>query len=345
MSFKINKMDVFDIDIIDAFKDTLLKAKKIAIIGHKNVDGDCLGASLAVSSFFKKMNCETKIIIPNEIPDSLKWLNLENIIIHDQSPWDTVDYISSCDVVFMLDFSDLKRIDDLADVVEVADALKINIDHHREPKEIADFAFVDFNRSSASELVFEFLNIIDDNLMDKDIAENIFLGMVSDTGSFKYDSADSKTFFVASELLKYNIDKSKIINGLYNNFTFDRLKLMGYAIQNRIVYYSEKSLAYMYLTIEDQKKFNYKYGDHENFVNWPLSIEGVEFSALFFETEEKIRISLRSVGNFDVNKIARRFFNGGGHKNASGGSSEISLNETIDFFEKNIDEILKIAKD
>jgi len=338
-------MNLFDIDIIDAFKNTLLEAKKITIVGHKNIDGDCLGSALAVSSFFKKLNCETKIILPNEVPSSLHWLNLENIIIHNQAPWDTVDYISDSDVIFMLDFSDLKRIDDLADVVEVANGLKINIDHHREPKEIADFAFVDYNRSSASELVFEFLNIIDNKLMDKEIAENIFLGMVSDTGSFKYDSADSKTFSIASELLKYNIDKSKIINGLYNNFTFDRLKLLGHAIQNRIVYYSEKSLAYMYLTLEDQKKYNYKYGDHENFVNWPLSIDGVEFSVLFFESEEKIRISLRSVGDFDVNKIARRFFNGGGHKNASGGSSESSLNDTINFFEKNIEEILKTAKD
>ena len=337
-------MNVLDSDIIDAFKDTLLKAKKIAIIGHKNIDADCLGASLAVSKFFSKLGCQTKIIVPDAIAELFAWLHLQDIMIYNEAPWDAVSFINDSDVIFMLDFSDFGRIDDLADVIEVAKALKINIDHHREPKEIADFGFVDFNRSSASELVYEFLKIIDEKNIDKEIAEAVFMGIVSDTGSFKYDSANSETFLVAAELLKFDIDKSKIISGLFNNFTYDRLKLLGHSILNRIIYMPQKSAAFMYISNEDKQKYNYKDGDQENFVNMPLSINGVEFSALIFEAEDQVRISLRSVGDFDVNKVARRFFNGGGHKNASGGRSDLSFSQTVSFFEKNIDLIIETAK-
>ncbi len=343
MSIKKEIMNIFDPDIIEAFKDTLLKAEKIAVIGHKNVDADCLGASLAVSRFFDKLGCQSKIIIPDAVPELFGWLDLPDILIYEQAPWDAVSFINDSDVIFMLDFSDFGRINELSDIVEVTKGLKINIDHHREPKEIADFAFVDYNRSSASELVYEFLKIVDEKNIDKEIAEAIFMGIVSDTGSFKYDSANSETFLVAAELLRFDIDKSKIISGLYNNYTFDRLKLLGYSIQNRIIYLPEKSTAFMYLSNEDKQKYNYKEGDQENFVNTPLSIKGILFSALILETEDDIKISLRSIGDFDVNKVARRFFNGGGHKNASGGRSDLPLKETVDFFQQNIDQIIEIA--
>lgn len=337
-------MNIFNLEIIDSFKENLLNAKTISIIGHKNIDADCLGASLAVATFFKKRNCEVKIIIPDKIPDFFCWLNLEDVIIYNQSKDKVADYLSLSEVIFMLDFGSLKRIDKLAVPVEKSNALKINIDHHREPENIADYSFVDINSSSASELVYEFLKIIDDNNIDKQIAEFIFLGIVSDTGSFKYDSANSKTFSIAAELMNYNIDKNKIISGLFNNFSFDRLKLLGNSILNRIKYFPEKSMAYMYLTKQDKKDFNYKTGDHENFVNYPLSIDGVEFSVLFFDDFDGVKISLRSVDQFDVNKVARKYFNGGGHINASGGRSSLNLEQTIDFFEKNIDQIILTAK-
>lgn len=338
-------MNIFNSEIIDSFKENLLNAKKISIIGHKNVDADCLGASLAVATFFKKKKCDVKIIIPDKIPDFFSWLNLEDVLVFKQSKEIVDDFISQSEVVFMLDFGSLKRIDKLAEFVENSKALKINIDHHREPEKIADYSFVDINSSSASELVYDFLKIIDETNIDKEIAEYAFLGIVSDTGSFKYDSANSKTFSIAAELMNYKIDKNKIISGLFNNFSYNRLRLLGNSILNRIKYIPEKSSAYMYLTKEDKKEFDYKTGDHENFVNYPLSIDGVEFSMLFFDDFDGVKISLRSVGEFDVNKIARKYFNGGGHKNASGGRSNSNLKQTIEFFEKNIDEIIKTAKE
>jgi len=333
-------MDVFDKDIIDAFKDTLNKAKKIVVIGHKNVDGDCLGSTLSISKFFEKRGVETIVIIPNEIPGTFNWLKAtEDILIYEHRPWDAVDHISVADVIFMVDFSDYGRIDDLADSIEVSNALKIAIDHHREPKEIADFMFVNHDCSSASEMVFEFLKIIDTDIIDTQIAEYLYMGIVSDTGSFMYDSANSKTFYAASELLKYNIDKTKIINGLFNNYPFNRLKFIGYLLDNKLEYIEKYNLAYIYVSNEDKEKFKYKPGDLENLVNMPLTISDIKFSILFLEAEKIVRVSMRSSGNIDVNKVSRKFFNGGGHKNAAGGRLDMSIEDALNYLNENIDSI------
>ena len=336
-------MELFDKDIISAFSDTLKNAKSIVIIGHKNTDADCLGASFAISHFFNKKNVKTKIIIPDEIPKALMLIDkINEVMIYENAPWEAVNVITESDVIFMVDFSDFKRIDDLADSVEVSNALKINIDHHREHKEIADFSFVDADRSSASELVYEFLNIIDKKNIDKEIAQYIYMGMVSDTGNFAYDSVKSQTLKIAAELLDYKINKPKIINGLYNNYSFERMQMVGFLLSEKMKYYPDKNFAQIVLSLKTQEKFNYKNGDHENVVNLPLSISDVNFSMLIFEKKEiGIRISLRSKGDFDVNKISRKYFNGGGHKNAAGGSVYKPLDDVLSFINENIDEIIK----
>jgi len=335
-------MSVFDIDLINAFTDTLKNAKNIVIIGHKNIDGDCLGASLAVSEFFKRKNIKTKVIIPNEIPNFFNWIdNLNDILIYEQSPWEAVNYISEADVIFMLDFSDFSRIDDLSDSLQVAKGLKIVIDHHQEPKEIGDFMFVDPLSSSAAELVYDFLKIIDTKNINKDIAEFIYMGIASDTGNFMYDSATSKTFATVSELLAHKIDKSKIVNGLFNNYPISRLKFIGYLLNNKLNFIEKNNFAYISISLDEKEKFNYKPGDLENLVNMPLSLAKVKFSILFTEYEDGVRMSLRSKGDFDVNKIARRLFAGGGHKNAAGGRINVSINQIDEFLKNNIDEIVK----
>jgi phosphoesterase RecJ-like protein len=336
---------IFDTDIIDTFKNSLNEAKQICIIGHKNIDADSLGSALAIARFFEKKGIKTKIIAPDSLPDFFKWIDdLDKIITYELEPWEAVDFISFSDVIFFVDWGAYNRIGNLKDAVEISNSLKIMIDHHQEPQQIADFSFVDSSRSSAAELVYEFLKIIDKNNIDKKIAEYIYLGIVSDTGSFKYDSVDSQTFKTAAELLDYKINKSLIINKLYNNFSFDRLKFLGFVISNRLIYMPEKHIAYIYISEKDKKKFNYKNGDHENFVNWPLAISDVKMSALILETDNNVKISLRSTGNFDVNKIARKFFSGGGHKNAAGGKSELSFDDTLKMFQQNIDQMIQIAE-
>jgi phosphoesterase RecJ-like protein len=336
--------EIFDLDIIDAIRPTIDNANEIIIIGHKNPDGDCLGSALGLANFFENKQKKVKIIVPNEIPEFFSWLKgINDILIYNQSPWEAVNYISSADIIFMLDFNSFSRIDDIADSVQVSNSLKIVIDHHQEPEAIADFSFIDHQSSSAAELVYKFMKIIDKNSINKVSAEFIFAGIVSDTGSFKYDSANTETFAIASELLKYNIDKSFIIRGLYANYSFNRLQLLGFALSQRTEFLEDQNVAFMYLSEADKTKFNYKHGDHEDFVNWPLAISGVNISALFIEVEEVVRISLRSRGNYDVNKVARKYFNGGGHKNAAGGKSFLSLNQTVNFFKENIHNIINTA--
>lgn len=335
-------MSLFDSDIILSIKESLINAKKIAIIGHKNIDGDCLGSTLAVERFFSKKNIQTQIIVPNKIPEFFNWIEkVKDIIIYEQNPLKADDFINFADIVFMLDFNDLGRIDDLADSIELTKSLKIIIDHHPQERENADFSFVDSKKSSAAELIFEFLKIIDSKNIDKKIAEYIYLGIVSDTGSFMYDSANSQTFKTASELLNFNINKSKIVNGLFNNYSFTRIKLIGHILDNNLVYLKEKNIAYIYISENEKKKFGYKSGDLENIVNIPLSISGVNFSVLFIETDKFVRVSLRSLGNFNVANIAAKFFNGGGHKNAAGGRLNFSINQTLDFFNSKINDIIK----
>ncbi len=335
-------MSLFDSDIILSIKESLINAKQIAIIGHKNIDGDCLGSTLAVERFFSKKNIETKIIVPNKIPEFFNWIEkVKDVIIYEENPLKADDFINFADIIFMLDFNDLGRIDDLADSIELAKGLKIIIDHHPQERENADFSFVDSKKSSAAELIFEFLKIINTENIDKKIAEYIYLGIVSDTGSFMYDSANSQTFKTASELLNFNINKSKIVNGLFNNYSFTRIKLIGHILDKNLVYLKEKNIAYIYISENEKKKLGYKSGDLENIVNIPLSISGVNFSVLFIETHKFVRVSLRSLGDFDVGNIAAKFFNGGGHKNAAGGKLNFSIKQTLDFFNSKIDDIIK----
>lgn len=332
---------VFDKDIINAFADTLENAKNIVVIGHKNIDGDSLGASLAVSEFFRRKNIKTKVIVPNEIPLFFNWVDDYNdILIYEKSPWNAVDFITDADVIFMIDFSDFSRIDDLADSVEVSKALKIVIDHHREPKEIADFMFVDINSSSAAELVYDFLKIIDNDVINKEVAEYIYMGIASDTGNFMYDSVTSKTFTTVSELLSYEINKSKIVNGLFNNFPTSRLKFIGYLLYKKLTFIEKYQTAYITISLKEKDEYGYKPGDLENLVNMPLSLAEVKFSILFTEDEDVLHLSLRSKGNFDVSNIARVFFRGGGHKNAAGGRINVSISQIPDFLDKNIEEII-----
>ncbi|MBN2663407.1 MAG: bifunctional oligoribonuclease/PAP phosphatase NrnA [Bacteroidales bacterium] len=337
-------MSVFDLDIINAFTDTLGNAKNIVVIGHKNIDGDSLGASLAVSKFFKRKNIQTKVIVPNQVPLFFNWVDdFNDILIYEKSPWTAVDYITDADVIFMIDFSDFSRIDDLADSVEVSKALKIVIDHHREPKEIADFMFVDTNSSSAAELVYDFLKIIDNSNINKDVAEYIYMGIASDTGNFMYDSVTSKTFATVSELLSHDINKSKIVSGLFNNFPISRLKFIGYLLHKKLTFVEKYQTAYITISLKEKEQYGYKSGDLENLVNMPLSLAEVKFSILFTENDDGVHLSLRSKGNFDVSNIARVFFNGGGHKNAAGGRTSVLISQIPDFLDKNIDEIFRVG--
>ena len=328
-------MERFESGKIKAVKEVLLNGvKQIAIIPHLNPDGDAMGSCLGLKRVLRNRGYEVKVICPSDFPEFLKWLpGLSNTLIFSEQKEEAEQFLESSDLVFCLDFNDLKRAGDLVDVLERYQGPKVLIDHHPHPQEFADYIFSYPKASSTCELVYEFvLQIGLKENLDKDVATCLFTGILTDTGSFSYNSSDSRTFNVVADLLDYGVEKDRIHSRVFNNYSADRMRLMGHCIGTKMVVLPEYRTAYISLSDADMKKFNFQPGDNEGFVNIPLSINGIIFTVFFTENEDRIKISFRSKGKFATNEFSAKHFNGGGHRNASGGESKVSLEETVKKF-------------
>jgi len=313
-----------------------LKANsRVVIFGHVNPDGDAIGSTLGLKHFLKGKVAEVQVIVPNDYPDFLKWMpGSDEVILFEKDSKNAKELTSNADVLFFCDFNDIKRINSLGDMISKEENyIKIMIDHHPQPVDFVDFMISDTSVSSTSELVYEFIEELNSEMpKNQEIASCLLTGIITDTGLFNHNSETMRTFEIVSGLLKMGADKKYIINKLYNEYPFHRMQLLGSTLHNRMHFFPEFGTSYIYLTQEDAKKFNYQNGDSEGFVNIALSISGANFSAIFIEKEDHIKASFRSKGKFDVNKFARKHYNGGGHKNASGGKSYKTLNKTLDTF-------------
>ncbi len=203
---------------------------------------------------------------------------------------------------------------------------------HPQPVDFVDYIISDTNVSSASELMYEFISEIYSNDLSKEVATCLLTGIITDTGLFDHNSDNLRTFEIVAQLLSQGADKKLIINKVYNEHPYRRMQLLGNVLHNRMTYFPGYGTAYLYISKEDIEKYNYQDGDSEGFVNMAMSIKDINFAVIFIEKEDYIKLSLRSIGNFDVNKIARKYYNGGGHKNAAGGRSYKSLNTTLNEF-------------
>ncbi len=327
----------FDIsqNTIDKIKQTVISAQSIAIIGHTAPDADAVSSVLGLYSFFTKLYDSKNIIpvLPDELPTNILWFNdLGKIKIGQEAQ----PYIMQADVIFCVDLNETKRVGILEDALKQSEAFKIIIDHHPEPENFADITLSFPEAGSTTEIIYDFLKNYEPQILDKVIATYLFTGLLTDTGCFCHDSADVTSFAIASELLKFGINKSEIIQNVFNNYSYDRMRLMGYVLLNKLKILPEYGFGYISLSQEEMRKFNYKYGDHENFVNLPLSIKGIHTSVMFMEMPDKVRVSLRSVGVIDVSKIARKYLGGGGHKNAAGGNMPLPLEKAEKEFLTNI---------
>lgn len=307
------------------------RAKSVAVISHVNPDGDAIGSSLALWNYLKKKGIDCHVIMPNEYPDFLKWLpGSNNILIFNKDRGTAESIILNADIIFFLDFNSPARAGKIEEFIKQSHALKILIDHHPNPSDFADIIYSDTLSSSTCELVFRFIELIGDlNLVDTASATCLYTGIMSDTGSFSYNSSQPGTYIVLSELLKRGIDKDFIYSMVYDNFSQSRLRLLGYCLNKKMVVLPDYKTAYMSLTLDEKKQYNYIRGDSEGFVNYPLSIKGIGFAAFFMENNDHIKLSFRSKGKTDSNNFAAKYFDGGGHINASGGESKLSLNDTI----------------
>ncbi len=308
----------------------------ILILSHRNPDGDAIGASLALYNLFQKMGHRIEIIIPNGFPSFLKWMkNADKIIIYSKNSEIAAKILTEANIVFALDFNDLSRIREFDKKIKVSDAYKVLIDHHPYPQQFADLTISDSKSSSTAELVYDFISDLElISLLDKDIATCLYTGIMTDTGCFSFNSSQPDTFNIVASLLTCGIDKDYIYDRVYDNFSYDRMRLMGYCLNKKMEYLPEYKTAYITLTQQELRDYNFRIGDAEGFVNLPLSIIGIHFSVLFIEKKDMVKVSFRSKGNFEVNKIASEHFYGGGHKNASGGESYESMQKTVDKFIK-----------
>lgn len=320
---------------IRAFKDYLLQPKKAVILTHFKPDADALGSSLGLAGYLKKKGHAVQVITPSDYPDFLSWMhgNDEVFIFQKDKAEKAADLINKAEVIFCLDFSSLNRINDLGEMVRKSDAKKVLIDHHLEPEKFADFEQWDQTAASTAELVYQLIaELGDEALIDKNIANCLYAGIMTDTGGFRHSNTNHKVFKIASELVAKGADPSNVSKLIYDTNSLERLRLIGYVLSQKLQVLPEYRTAYMVLSAEELKRFGSQTGDTEGLVNYGLSVKGIKLSVLISDRRENIKLSFRSLGSFSVNDLARKHFEGGGHRNAAGGQTNLTLEQTLQKF-------------
>lgn len=320
---------------IQKTRTLLQSSENIVITCHKGPDGDAIGSSLALYLYLKKQGKNATIIVPDDFPFFLKWLpESEHIILYDANKETANTIINNADLIFTLDFNALHRTGDMQEVLSNASAKFIMIDHHQQPDDYAEVTYSDTTICSTCQMVYHFIDALEDiNTLDTDIANCIYTGIMTDTGSFRFRSTTSTTHRVIASLIDIGIDNAKIHQNVYDSNSYNRLQLLGKSLTNLKVI-PELNTAYISLSADEQSEFNAQKGDTEGVVNYALSLQGIKLAAIFKEDQNSklIKISLRSKGDFSVNEFSRAHFNGGGHTNAAGGASKLSLEETVEKF-------------
>ncbi|MFH1119762.1 MAG: bifunctional oligoribonuclease/PAP phosphatase NrnA [Bacteroidota bacterium] len=328
-------MHKFNPDTLSKVLQLLEVPSEVVVTSHYNPDGDALGSSLALSSYLRMKGHSVKTIIPNDFPEFLDWMpGREDTIIYFHKSKTADELIAKASVIFCLDYNAIPRVNLFTDQLFQAPGIKILIDHHLQPEDHFDFAFSVINTSSTSELVYDFIEASGDaNIIDKSMAECLYVGIMTDTGSFSFACNSPRTYEVVSNLVKSGVDTEQVHRLVYDTYSESRMRLLGFCLSERMVVLSEYGTAYIWLTKEDLSRFDFKPGDTEGVVNYALSIRNISFAALFTEKNDRIRISFRSKGAYSVNNFAREHYQGGGHRNAAGGDSFQSMELTLSTFE------------
>ena len=329
---------------VNNLKKIISQPKNIVITTHRGPDGDAMGSSLALYNLLINIGHKVNVITPNDYASFLNWMpGNDTVIEYDGNEEKSILITSKADIIFMLDFNSINRLDNFSQTVSDSKAFKVLIDHHQDPDmEIADLIFSDSTSCSTAQLLYELIEAMNmTNDINMDIAECLYVGIMTDTGSFKYNSTTSRTHNVIANLIDKGARNSKIHDLIYDNSSADRMKLLGYCINDKLLLYPENNAAIISLTDEELNRFNFKKGDTEGIINYALAIKGIIFAVLIVQRGDIVKLSLRSKGNFKVNLIANKYFNGGGHTNASGGMTYMTVNETIKKVESIINEYKK----
>lgn len=315
--------------------------KSIITICHTNPDGDAVGSSMAVYHLMKAMGHDVTVVVPNDYPNFLKYLEGNDTVLKfNSSKEEVLKKLESVDAIFSLDFNDPRRCGEFEEHLTSSPAYKLLIDHHLQPMDFADYTLSDTTASSTCELIYRFA--VEQNwesAINEHFANSVYMGILTDTGKFSH-SVTKSVHEVVAQMIEAGADVKKANLEIFNSYSLGRMRFWGFCLSRRMRIIKAANSAIMPLSIEDMHRFNVQKGDTEGLVNQPLSIKGIEVSVLLKEEQDKVKLSLRSKGVVSVNDIAREHFNGGGHKNAAGGKLEIPLEEAV----KKVEEVLTLHK-
>lgn len=315
---------------LEELKQLLETPQDIVITSHRNPDGDAIGSSLGLFHFLKQKGHRVNVILPSEYPDFVSWLPAATeITIYDNDAERSKELLAAATLFFSLDYNGLGRVDPMGDSIKKLDCKKVMIDHHLFPEDYCDFVLSDTTASSTCELVYDFMEMLGEiACLNTTIANCLYTGIITDTGSFKY-ATSPKLFRIVSILMQHGVDNTGIQNRIHNSLTKKNLELLGYCLSERMEILEEFKTGIISLTKEDYERFDIQRGDTEGIVNYILKLKDVKFAAFITEQPKIVKLSLRSKGDFSVQEIAKKYFNGGGHKNASGGATYGTLSGTI----------------
>ncbi len=317
-------------------------ARRIVIVTHTNPDGDAVGSSLAWAEKMRELGHRATCIVPNKYPYFLDWMpGIGEIIVHKNDPEGrAARAVAEADMIFCLDFNAVTRLESLSETIAAnTTARRVLIDHHLSPADGFDLRFSYPEASSTCYLVYTLLaELFGVEAITRTMGESLYVGMMTDTGNFAFSSLTPGLFRAVASLIERGLDIPRIHNNVYNSYTEGRARLFGYVINRKMEVIEEGTVAYMSLLEHEMRRFGFQQGDSEGFVNYPLTIKKMKMSAMFLAHRRFIRISLRSRGDVDVNLFARRYFDGGGHRNAAGGKSFVSMQETIDHYIRSVRE-------
>jgi len=322
---------------LSPIKELLASPKEIVITMHASPDADALGSSLGLYHFLKKKGHSVRVIAPTEYPNFLSWMpGHDDVLVFDpKSPEMISEYFSHAELVFCLDFSGLSRVREMEHVLDQSPAKKIIIDHHLNPEDFADFMIWDTKAAATAELIYEMIVETDGRaVVTENIASCLYAGIMTDTGSFKHSNTTPKVHRIVADLIELGANNAHISHAIYDTYSLNRLRFLGYALNELLEVNEEMGVAYFAISSSDAMKYQLKKGDTEGLVNYALSIDGIVAAALFKEVDGEIKISFRSFGDIEVNKFAENYFDGGGHKNAAGGHTFETLKNTVTTFEK-----------
>jgi len=320
---------------IASLKDLLAQPKQIVITTHHRPDGDAMGSSLGLYNYLIQKGHHVKVITPSDYPMFLHWLpnNLE-VIVYPDKVEESRQLIANADFIFCLDFNALSRINEMGDLVREAKGKKILIDHHLEPEDFDVFRHWSINACATAQLVYEFIvDLMNEReFINKDVATCLYTGIMTDSGSFRFPNTTSNVHHIVADLIGRGAENWRIHQLVYDNFSLSRLKFLGHCLLNKLEVLEEFNTAFITVSKAELEQFDIITGDTEGVVNYALSINGVRLAALIIERPDRVKLSLRSTGDFPANEICKRYFNGGGHRNAAGGHSDESLEKVIERF-------------